>query len=188
MSCLSGPAPELTVAQVISVFLPEDLDRQALPVHHLKVLRRLAQCRSGQLGWTVWQYQQCHRTHWRPHGCGDRHCPSCQHPRSRQRLQEQRRAPFPLRHFHWGFPLPPPPPSAAANGSRSSGAPSCPSAISTGSSPSPLPCARSSSRTQRRFTVCSLRAPAPPSSSSASNASRPSWASRPSSTPGARTS
>src|ERR1019366_4563745 len=87
-------------------FLPEYLDRQALPAHHLKVLRRLAQCRSGQLGWTVWQCQQCHRTHWRPHGCGDRHCPSCQHQRSRQWLQEQRRALLPVRYFHWVFTLP----------------------------------------------------------------------------------
>ena len=106
MSCHSGPAPELTVAQVLKVFLPEYLDRRALPVHHLKVLRRLAQCRSGQLGWTVWQCQQCHRTHWRPHGCGDRHCPSCQHQRSRQWLQEQRRALLPVRYFHWVFTLP----------------------------------------------------------------------------------
>jgi len=106
MSCHSGPAPELTVAQVIKVFLPEYLGRHALPAHHLKVLRRLAQCRSGQLGWTVWQCQQCHRTHWRPHGCGDRHCPSCQHQRSRQWLQEQRRALLPVRYFHWVFTLP----------------------------------------------------------------------------------
>ena len=106
MSCPSGPAPELTVAQVLKVFLPEYLDRQPLPAHHLKVLRRLSQCRSGQLGWTVWQCQQCHRTHWRPHGCGDRHCPSCQHPRSRQWLQEQRRALLPVRYFHWVFTLP----------------------------------------------------------------------------------
>jgi hypothetical protein len=103
MNCHSGPAPELTVAQVLQVFLPEYLDRHPLPPHHLKVLRRLAQCRSGQLGWTVWQCQQCHRTHWRPHGCGDRHCPCCQHQRSRQWLQEQRRALLPVRYFHWVF-------------------------------------------------------------------------------------
>jgi hypothetical protein len=106
MSCHSGPAPELTVAQVLKVFLPEYRDRYALPAHHLKVLRRLAQCRSGELGWTVWQCQLCHRSHWRPHGCGDRHCPSCQHQRSRQWLQEQRRALLPVRYFHWVFTLP----------------------------------------------------------------------------------
>jgi hypothetical protein len=106
MSCYSGPAPELTVAQVLKVFLPQYLDRYSLPAHHLKVLRRLARCRSGQLGWTVWQCQQCHRSHWRPHGCGDRHCPSCQHQRSLQWLQQQRTALLPVRYFHWVFTLP----------------------------------------------------------------------------------
>ena len=56
----------------------------------------------------MWQCQHCHRTHWRPHGCGDRHCPSCQHQRSRQWLQEQRRALLPVRYFHWVFTLPAP--------------------------------------------------------------------------------
>ncbi len=108
MSCPSGLAPELTLAQVLKVFLPEYRDRQALPAHHLKVLRRLARCRSGALGWTLWQCQQCHRTHWRPHGCGDRHCPSCQQQRSRLWLQQQRRALLPVRYFHWVFTLPAP--------------------------------------------------------------------------------
>lgn len=106
MSCHSGPAPELTVAQVLKVFLPEYLDRHSVPAHHLKVLRRLARCRSGELGWTVWQCQHCHRSHWRPQGCGDRHCPACQHQRSRAWLQRQRSALLPVRYFHWVFTLP----------------------------------------------------------------------------------
>jgi hypothetical protein len=106
MSCDSGVAPELTVAQVLKVFLPEYLDRHPVPPHQLKVLRRLARCRSGQLGWTLWQCQQCQRTHWRPHGCGDRHCPSCQHQRSQSWLQQQRGALLPVRYFHWVFTLP----------------------------------------------------------------------------------
>ena len=106
MSCHSGPAPELTVAQVLKVFLPEYLDRHSVPAPHLKVLRRLARCRSGELGWTVWQCQQCRHSHWRPHGCGDRHCPACQHQRSRQWLQRQRSSLLPVRYFHWVFTLP----------------------------------------------------------------------------------
>jgi len=106
MSCHSGPVPELTVAQVLKVFLPEYLDRYALPAQQIKTLRRLAQCRSGQLGWTIWHCQQCHRSHWRPHGCGDRHCPSCQHQRSVQWLERQRDALLPVRYFHWVFTLP----------------------------------------------------------------------------------
>jgi len=102
----SGQSPELTVAQVLKVFLHDYLDRHALSAHSLKVLRRLAQCRSGLLGWTIWHCQQCQRSHWRPHGCGDRHCPSCQHQLSRQWLQRQRVALLPVRYFHWVFTLP----------------------------------------------------------------------------------
>lgn len=106
MSGHSGPMPELTVAQLLKVFLPQYLDRYALPAHQLKVLRRLAQCRSAQLGWTVWYCQDCGRSHWRPNGCGDRHCPGCQHQRSLRWLEQQRRTLLPVRYFHWVFTLP----------------------------------------------------------------------------------
>ena len=106
MSCPSGHPPELTLAQVLKVFLPEYLQARSVPAHQLKVLRRLGRCRSVHLGWTVWHCQQCQRSHWRPNGCGDRHCPSCQHQRSRQWLARQRSALLPVRYFHWVFTLP----------------------------------------------------------------------------------
>ena len=106
MSCPSGQTPELTLARVLEVFLPDYLQARSVPAHQLKVLRRLSRCRSVQLGWTVWQCQHCQRTHWRPNGCGDRHCPSCQHQLSRQWLERQRQALLPVRYFHWVFTLP----------------------------------------------------------------------------------
>ena len=106
MSGSSGPVPELTVAQILKVFLPEYLQGHCVPAHQLKVLRRLTQCRSGRLGWTVWQCQQCQRSHWRPNGCGDRHCPACQHQHSLKWLEKQRSALLPVRYFHWVFTLP----------------------------------------------------------------------------------
>jgi hypothetical protein len=106
VSCPSGHTPELTLAKVLELFLPEYLQGHCVPAHSLKVLRRLSRCRSTQLGWTVWRCQDCHRTHWRPNGCGDRHCPSCQHPLSRQWLERQRQALLPVRYFHWVFTLP----------------------------------------------------------------------------------
>ena len=106
--CSGVPAagPELTLAQTLKVFLPEYLHAHTLPAHQLKVLRRLELCRSGLLGWSVWQCQQCQHSHWRPNGCGDRHCSSCQHQRSQQWLQRQRKALLPVRYFHWVFTLP----------------------------------------------------------------------------------
>ena len=106
MSCPSGQTPELTLARLLEAFLPQYLQSRSVPAHQLKVLRRLSRCRSVQLGWTVWQCQQCQRSHWRPNGCGDRHCPTCQHQLSRQWLERQRRALLPVRYFHWVFTLP----------------------------------------------------------------------------------
>ena len=106
MNCPSGQTPELTLAHVLEVFLPEYLQGRSVPAHQLKVLRRLARCRSPQLGWTVWQCQQCQRSHWRPNGCGDRHCPSCQHQLSQAWLERQRQSLLPVRYFHWVFTLP----------------------------------------------------------------------------------
>jgi len=107
-SCSGSPAagPELTLAQTLKVFLPEYLQSHSLPAQQLKVLRRLELCRSPQLGWSVWQCEQCHHSHWRLNGCGDRHCSSCQHQRSQQWLQRQRLALLPVRYFHWVFTLP----------------------------------------------------------------------------------
>jgi hypothetical protein len=107
-ACSGSPAtgPELTLAQTLKVFLPEYFHTHPLPAQQLKVLRRLELCRSGLLGWSVWQCQQCQRSHWRDNGCGDRHCPSCQHQRSQQWLQRQRTGLLPVRYFHWVFTLP----------------------------------------------------------------------------------
>lgn len=106
MSCPSGQTPELTLARVLEVFLPQYLQGRSVPAHQLKVLRRLYRCRSALLGWTVWHCQHCQRSHWRPNGCGDRHCPSCQHQLSRHWLERQRQALLPVRYFHWVFTLP----------------------------------------------------------------------------------
>jgi len=106
VNCPSGQSPELTLSKVLEVFLPEYLQGRSVPAHQLKVLRRLSRCRSAQLGWTVWHCQHCQRSHWRLNGCGDRHCPSCQHQLSRQWLERQRQSLLPVRYFHWVFTLP----------------------------------------------------------------------------------
>jgi hypothetical protein len=83
MSCHSGPVPELTVAQVLKVFLPEYLDRQPLPAHHLKVLRRLAQCRSGHQ--RPLAHPRSQRPHPHLHRQGLRRCGPQQSPDSDRR-------------------------------------------------------------------------------------------------------
>lgn len=106
MSAVALAPPALRVGQVLRAFLPEYLRTRAVPAPHLKILRRLAACRTGDLGSTFWHCEQCHKNHWTPTPCGDRHCPSCQHTRAHAWLEKQRLALLPVRYFHWVFSLP----------------------------------------------------------------------------------
>ena len=105
MSCPSGPAPELTVAQVLKVFLPEYLDRHLLPAHHLKVLRRLA--RVAPANWAG-RYGNASSAI-APIG-GLMAAATATAPLASISappwLQHQRRALLPVRYFHWVFTLP----------------------------------------------------------------------------------
>ena len=99
-----GGAPELglTVAEVLRRFLPG----LSLAPHPRAVLRRLSRCHTGQLGWSLWQCEVCSAPHWRPLGCGDRHCPECTGRARAAWLQRQHQALLPVRYYHWVFTLP----------------------------------------------------------------------------------
>lgn len=96
----SGPS----VAAVLRRFLP-DFPGPLSP-HTRQVLRRLSRCHTGQLGWTLWQCEACSAAHWRPQGCGDRHCPECTARAREAWLDRQRQALLPVRYYHWVFTLP----------------------------------------------------------------------------------
>lgn len=108
MSAAALAPPVLRVGQVLRAFLPEYLRTEAVPAPHLKILRRLAACRTGELGYTFWHCEGCGKDHWTPTPCGDRHCPGCQHARAQAWLDKQRQALLPVRYFHWVFTLPAP--------------------------------------------------------------------------------
>ena len=93
-----------TVAALLRRFLPT-ADFPASPRTH-QVLRRLSRCHTGQLGWTLWQCGRCSEPHWRPSGCGDRHCPDCTSRAREEWLEKQRTALLPVRYFHWVFTVP----------------------------------------------------------------------------------
>lgn len=110
MTAPHGGAPgaqrPLTVAAVLRRFLPGFLTRGPVSPHTAKVLRRLSLCHTGELGWALWQCDHCQGAHWRPLGCGDRHCADCQIRPRQAWLEKQRRALLPVRYFHWVFTLP----------------------------------------------------------------------------------
>ena len=93
-----------TVAAVLRRFLPTaDIPAS---VHTHQVLRRLSRCHTGQLGWTLWHCGRCSEAHWRPSGCGDRHCPDCTSCAREEWIEKQRAALLPVRYYHWVFTIP----------------------------------------------------------------------------------
>ena len=95
-----------SVGLALRRFLPEFAARFPASPHVLRVLGRLARCHTGDAGWSLWRCARCQSSHWRPLGCGDRHCPDCQGQRREQWLEAQRESLLPVRYYHWVFTLP----------------------------------------------------------------------------------
>lgn len=104
--CGAPDAGRLSVGSVLRRFLPEFAGRYPQSPHTLHILRRLSHCHTGRVGWSLWQCALCRSSHWRPLGCGDRHCPDCQGRRREQWLEAQRESLLPVRYYHWVFTLP----------------------------------------------------------------------------------
>jgi hypothetical protein len=78
----------------------------AIPGHHKKVIGALGRCRSAQAGSTLYQCQVCAKPHVIPRGCGNRHCPGCQHHKTQAWLQCQLARQLPGHHFMLTFTVP----------------------------------------------------------------------------------
>lgn len=104
--CGAADGEEATVGVALRRFLPGFLRRHHPDSHTRAVLERLARCHTGAAGWSLWGCAACAASHWRPLGCGDRHCPDCQSARRRDWLETQQRSLLPVRYYHWVFTLP----------------------------------------------------------------------------------
>jgi len=104
---MSAPDPsgKADVGAALRRFLPQ---WRPMEPHARRVLERLARCHTGAAGWSFWRCEACDSAQWRPLGCGDRHCPDCQHRRREEWLERQRKALLPVRCFHVVFTLPEP--------------------------------------------------------------------------------
>jgi hypothetical protein len=110
MACQDAPAPPLRrgpgLGEVLRAGLPAYARTHRLPAHHWKVLNAIQACRTPLLGGHQYQCAHCHRGHFAPHGCGNRHCPSCQGINSRHWLKAQVELLLPIAYFHEVFTLP----------------------------------------------------------------------------------
>ena len=100
-----GPPP-LRLADVVRAGLPAYARAHRLPPHHWKILNALLACRTPLLGGHQYQCAHCHGAHFAPHGCGNRHCPTCQGINSQHWLAAQAALLRPIPSFHVVFTLP----------------------------------------------------------------------------------
>ncbi len=88
-------------------FLPAYLDKNPrAPAGVLRVLNRLASCRTAALGGHVLGCSHCGEITYHYHSCGDRHCPTCGGSKRAAWLERQRLDLLPVPYFHVVFTLP----------------------------------------------------------------------------------
>ena len=98
--------PPLRLADVLHAGLPAYARAHRLPAHHWKILNAIQVCRTPLLGVHQYQCGHCRRVHFAPHGCGNRHCPTCQGINSQHWLSAQAGLLLPIPYFHLVFTLP----------------------------------------------------------------------------------
>ena len=97
------------ITELFRAFAPEYLERfPQMPHIHRKVIDAICQCRSGELGHTVYHCTQCEATHWIGRACGNRHCPQCQAHKTRLWLERQLDRRLPVPYFFLTFTVPEP--------------------------------------------------------------------------------
>lgn len=96
-----------TITDIFSRYAPEYLEKYPnLPQAHRKVIEAILDCRTGQYGSTVYQCQGCGQIHTVHCSCGNRHCPQCQHHKTRGWLEKQLARQLPGPHFLITFTVP----------------------------------------------------------------------------------
>lgn len=91
---------------ILQTFLDEHLATHAVPAHERKILRALARCGTGELGYADYHCPDCDRVERVPRSCGNRHCPRCQGRLAHAWRERQEAALLATRYFHAVFTLP----------------------------------------------------------------------------------
>src|SRR5208337_3130355 len=87
-----------TVADVLRQYGGQYLERfgATMPGEHKKVLHAITACRTGELGTVLYACRSC----------GNRHCPTCQHEKTKAWLEKQTDRLLPCPYFLVTFTLP----------------------------------------------------------------------------------
>jgi Putative transposase/Transposase zinc-binding domain len=96
-----------TITEIFRVHGPDYMQQHPdLPDAHLKVIDAILNCRTGEYGYSVYRCGTCGQFHTIGRSCGNRHCPQCQHHKSRQWLETQLHRQMPCPHFLITFTVP----------------------------------------------------------------------------------
>ncbi len=98
------------IQDIFRQYAPAYLARfaDAVPAQHRKVIEAICQCRTDAFGSVCYQCEDCEHPHVLPGACGNRHCPQCQHRKSRLWLERQLQRQLPGHHFMLTFTVPEP--------------------------------------------------------------------------------
>jgi hypothetical protein len=94
------------LGELLRTFLDSHLDSHRVPAEQRRILRTLARCGTGELGWTEYQCGDCGATEHIPRSCGNRHCPRCQGRLARAWLERQQADLLYVPYFHVVFTVP----------------------------------------------------------------------------------
>ena len=97
-----------TINVLFRAFGPEYLHRfgASIPYEHRKTMEAILECRTQAAGIAVYECEHCAEPHIVYKGCGNRHCPTCQHHKTRQWLEKQMDRHLPGHHFMITFTVP----------------------------------------------------------------------------------
>ena len=98
----------ITINEIFRTFGTEYINQfsKTMPSEHKKVINAIIECRTENAGTAFYKCVQCGETHIVYKSCGNRHCPTCQHHKTRIWLESQLNRSLPGHHFMLTFTVP----------------------------------------------------------------------------------
>jgi hypothetical protein len=94
------------LADVVNSFQSGLLAKTRLTPLQLRVLGKIAQCRTATLGGHEEECDSCGTVRYSYNSCGDRHCPKCQAVKQAFWIEDLMQNTLPVKHFHIVFTVP----------------------------------------------------------------------------------
>jgi hypothetical protein len=94
------------LADAVSLFCADLLSNIKLTPLQIKVLRKIAICRTAALGGHMEVCDCCGKVRYSYNSCGDRHCPKCQAVKQAFWIDDLMQKTLPVKHYHIVFTVP----------------------------------------------------------------------------------